>query len=496
MSEPTITAAIYVRISKDSEDLGLGVARQEEDCRELADQKGWQVTEVFKDNDVSATRTKSRPQYQRLVKAIEAGRIGGIIVYDVDRLTRTPRELEDVIDWADRHQLHLASVGGDVDLATPQGRMTARIKGTVAKHEADQQSSRITRKMRQLREDGRYLGTKPYGWDWTLNSDGTKGKGLVINPFEAAVVKECAQRALRGEACHAIAQDLNKRGISTMKNGRGWTSSHIRRMIMRPINAGFMVHKGVEYPGKWPQILTRNHHDRLVAILTDRTRVVNRGTPNRYLLSGLIRCDLCGQPMRRNIGSKTNRSYTMADGTVKTYEYERVEVYRCVPPGCNKVGQNREGIEGMVVKYVLDLLERDGVQIFGGDSQRLAAAHDQIEGLKARMELAAERVAKGTMTFDQLDRFNAILQPQLDQAQAELRQAKPDKSMTEFTGSSVRDAWSRASLEWKREVIRTLVNHGLKITIGQSGQKGARRRKIEEKMKTFNPEAVYIRANW
>ncbi|GAA1119342.1 recombinase family protein [Nesterenkonia jeotgali] len=496
MSEPSIPAAIYVRISKDSEALGLGVARQEKECRELAERKGWQVVDVFKDNDVSATRSKVRPRYQDMIRAIEAGWIRGIVVYDVDRLTRTPRELEDVIEWADRHQLHLASVGGVIDLATPQGRMTARIKGTVAKHEAEQQSRRLKSKMRELREDGRYIGTKPYGWDWSVNEDGTKGKDLVLNPVEAAVVKECAERTLNGEKCHAIAQDLNKRGIPTMKNSRGWTSSHLRRMLLRPINAGFTIHDDVEYPGKWPQLTTRSQYDRLVAILTDPKRVVNRGTPNRYLLSGLIRCDLCGQAMRRNVGSNAKRSYTLSDGTMKKYEYERVEIYRCVPPGCNKVGQNREGVEMMVTEYVLRLLEREGVEIFGGDSARLEAAHERVEGLKAQMRLAAGRVAEGKMTFDQLEQFNATVQPQLDQAQVELRQATPDESMIEFTGSSARAAWKKADLDRKREVIRSLLNHGLRITVGQPGQKGSRRRKIEGRMKTFNPDTVYITADW
>lgn len=127
--ESTVRAALYLRISRDSEDLGLGVARQRRDCEALAKAKGWHVVDVYEDNDISASTTRPRPAYQRMAQSVEAGELDGVVVWDVDRLTRTPRELEDVIDWAERHGLHLASVGGDFDLGTPQGRMTARIKG-------------------------------------------------------------------------------------------------------------------------------------------------------------------------------------------------------------------------------------------------------------------------------------------------------------------------------------------------------------------------------
>ena len=153
-----ITAGVYTHISQDAEERGLGVARQRQDCTALADSKGWQVAEVYEDNDISASSGKPRPAYQRVSRDVEDGCISGVVVWDVDRLTRTPRELEDVIDWAEKHSLQLASVGGEIDLSTPQGRMTARIKGTVARHEVEQLSRRIRRKHRELAEKGAHHG--------------------------------------------------------------------------------------------------------------------------------------------------------------------------------------------------------------------------------------------------------------------------------------------------------------------------------------------------
>lgn len=114
----SVRAAIYARISSD-DGTALGVARQVDDCRREVERHGWEVAEVYTDNDVSASRSKVvRPAYQRMLEDVRAGHLGAITVWDVDRLTRTPRELEDIITFADEHNLKLASVGGEIDLGT------------------------------------------------------------------------------------------------------------------------------------------------------------------------------------------------------------------------------------------------------------------------------------------------------------------------------------------------------------------------------------------
>jgi site-specific DNA recombinase len=90
-------AAIYCRISHDKTGAGLGVERQEQDCRELAGRLGWSVTEVFCDNDLSAYSGKQRPRYQAMLEAIRAGRMDAVLAWHTDRLHRSPIELEEYI---------------------------------------------------------------------------------------------------------------------------------------------------------------------------------------------------------------------------------------------------------------------------------------------------------------------------------------------------------------------------------------------------------------
>ena len=92
MSRPTqLRVGVYCRISQDSDGLGLGVARQEMDCRELVNGHGWSVHDTYVDNDQSAFTGKRRPSYERLLADLTAGEIDAVVVWHQDRLTRHPR---------------------------------------------------------------------------------------------------------------------------------------------------------------------------------------------------------------------------------------------------------------------------------------------------------------------------------------------------------------------------------------------------------------------
>ena len=116
---------------------------------------GWQVAGVYSDNDVSAYSGKKRPEWERLNDDIRDGVVDGIACWHVDRLTRTPRELEDVIDLHDKHGVQLATCTGDIDLSTPTGRFIARALGAAARHEAEHKAERQRRQLRQAAETGR-----------------------------------------------------------------------------------------------------------------------------------------------------------------------------------------------------------------------------------------------------------------------------------------------------------------------------------------------------
>lgn len=463
-------AAVYVRISRDAKETGLGVARQRRDCEALADKLGWTVADVYEDNDVSASKGKPRPAYEGMMRAIEAGRIDAVIVWDVDRLTRTPRELEDVIDYADRQGLQLASVGGEIDLGTEQGRMLARMKGTVARYEVEQSSRRLKRKHRELAESGRPNGPRAFGWDRLTEPD-AHGYWEHVNDAEATILRDVARRLLEGETLWSIVQDLNARGVATSTGGR-WFSQTLRRTMLRARNAGDRSYKGkVIGPGAWEPILDHDTHDRVVALLTDPARRSNnRGTARRYLLTGYALCGVCGRPV---IGRSEH---------VYSYRTYRAQ-YACPHEGCRKVSRDMRMADEVVEGVVVAVLERFGVSAMSGDPGAVVAADERIEALEAKLALAADQFADDQITGDQLQRVTARLRPRLDKERARRRAALPSADLMPSGGESVRESWALLNLDRKRQVMQAL---GMRVTILPVGAGNAR---------SAGPESVIVESN-
>ena len=300
-------AGIYARISSDRDGDQLGVRRQIVDCEEHAARRGWEVVDRYVDDDISAYSGKARPEYQRLLADIEAGTIDSVIVWHVDRLHRQPKELEHFIDVCEAARIsNLASVTGDIDLATHDGRFTARILGAVARKESDDKSRRIRRKMADLAAAGKATrgGTRPFGFE---------DDHMTIREPEAVVVRECAQRLLAGESMRSICNDLIERGVPTV-TGTAWKTQTIRRLLRSGRISGQREHQGeIVADGEWPGIVSRSDTARIRGLLDDPSRRTNR-TARRYLLARLLRCELCGSVLVSRPRDDGRRRYICAKG--------------------------------------------------------------------------------------------------------------------------------------------------------------------------------------
>jgi len=160
------SAAIYARISSDAEGTGLGVARQLEDCRKLATDRGWPVGAEYVDNDVSAFSGKPRRQYAQMLADLASGARDAVIVYNLDRLHRRPVELEEFVTLCESVGVRdLATVTADIDLGNDDGLFMARIFAAFAAKESGRKSARIRRKMLQNAQAGLPHGSaRPFGY--------------------------------------------------------------------------------------------------------------------------------------------------------------------------------------------------------------------------------------------------------------------------------------------------------------------------------------------
>jgi site-specific DNA recombinase len=436
-----VRAAIYCRISKDREGAGLGVQRQEQDCREVAHNLGWEVVHVFVDNDISAYSGKLRPKYRELLEVMESGAIQGVISWHTDRLHRSPLELEEYIDVSDRNTVVTQTVkAGEIDLGTASGKAVARTLGAWARYESEHKSDRITRKKLQLAQSGAFSGGPvPFGWKM-------EDKLPVIVAEDAKEIRQAVSAAINGASIGSIVRDLNDRGVPT-RRGQKWTSTAVRNLLLRPTNAGLSAYRGeIVGASTFPAIITEDEWRTVSAIIRNPDRRSQSDSRVRHLLAGLLRCGSCGAAMKTS---------SRAGGSTRTKFY-----YKCPTLGSGHAFQTADPVEALIADTVIARLNVPGViaRLSGPQNQdRQHSLQSESVALRARMEEAANSFADGLITAKQLESITSRVQSKLEVIDKDLALAARASVVPASASGAVRVWWESAGIERQRAVIDALM---------------------------------------
>ena len=443
---------MYIRISKDREGAGLGVQRQRADCQALAEQLGWTVVEVFSDNDISAYSGKRRPGYEALCAALEVGEAQAVIAWHTDRLHRRPVELEIWIDLCDRKGVEVRTVrAGTVDLSTASGKMVARMLGAAARHEVEHMIERQKSAKAQAALDGKYRGSR--------RSFGYEPDGVTARPTEAAAVRKAAEAVLSGVSLRQVARDWNAQGLRTSFGGNMFNSREVRKILLRPRNAGIVLHEGKRVGnGQWEAILDADTFAALEALLRDPSRVTHVSTERKYQGSGVYVCGKCGSTM---VAAAHNR--TTSHGWKRTYTCSVSK----------HLGRDIEHLDAYIDEIVLGRLSQpDAAIVLGGPvAKDVGALHAQREGLRVRLDDLSAMFADGDIDGPQLKRGSAQLHAQLDSLEARLAAARSASAVANLVlaGDDLRATWTASPPDVRGKVIDALMT--VTVLPGARGRK-------------------------
>jgi DNA invertase Pin-like site-specific DNA recombinase len=457
-------AAIYVRISEDKTGAGLGIERQEADCRALAGRLGWDVVEpIYSDNDVSAYSGKPRPGYRRLLADLRTGVADAVLCWHTDRLHRSPVELEEYIEVCQPREIPTQTVkAGPLDLATPSGRLMARQLGAYARFESEHHSDRAKRARLQAATDGRWLGgLRPFGYG---------ADGMTVIEAEAEAIRWMAAEVLAGTSLRAIARKLNTEGTFTSQ-GRPWTPRAVAWLLRRPRNAGLSQHHGEPIgPARWPAILDSDTWRGVVAVLGDPARNTTTSRARRWLLSGLALCGVCGEPVRSSVAVWGDR---------------RLPSYVCP---ANHVRRNATELDDYVEAVMVERLSGpDAAELLGADQTGdVAALHAKDAGLRARLDELGRLFGDGLIDALQLASGTAAIRTQREDITAALAAASRGSVLAGVADApDVAEVWEGLDLSRRRAIVDVLVE----VTILRAKRGGARRKGDT----TFDPASVAIK---
>lgn len=390
-------AVIYCRISRDEQGTGQKVEDQEKDCRALAERMGLVVVEVFTDNDIGAVRNKGkkkrRARWFDLLDAIRAGQVDVVLATEPERVQRETRDLLDYIDVCQVRNVPTFTVrGGSFDLSTSDGRMTAKIITATKEAEVEKIRERARAARVHKTSRGEWTGgRRPYGYE---------ADGVTVVPAEAQHLRWAAAQVLAGTSLNAVCAGLNQRGARTA-TGKEWRPTELRRALVRPRNAGLSVHQG-QVVGKagWPPILDEDTWRGVCAVLGDPARRTNTTTARKWLLSGLARCGVCGDPVR-SFSASARRRRTKPVYTCKTGKH---------------VIRTAEEVDAFVEEVVIGVLRERGAELLvpdqAGDTGQL---HLRDAALAARQREAARMFSAGTIDGPQLEQITADLRQQREE---------------------------------------------------------------------------------
>jgi len=382
-----------------------------------------------------------RPHWSQALADLRNGAIQTLGVTNLDRLARDPRDLEDAIEVVEHYAPArvVSLTGGDVDLTTDNGRMSARFLVAMAQKSSADTARRVRDKHLSNAQSGKPVGgTRPFGW---------KADKRTPDLVESTLIWQAAQELLEGLGTNTIARQWNEVGVTTSR-GRQWSGQLVRQVLLSPRVAGWRIHQervavgtdGQQVRGQWAPILSDAEHDAVVAALVHpetRQRVPRRNA-RHYLLTGTARCGVCNRPLYGNAsGHKPGAAY----------------YYQCSGFG-HSVAASGTALDHLVTRLVLDRLAAEQlhepvVAEFEGE-ERLAVVVAKIEEL-----MAAYRgdVLPADVVFPQVKELGAERDRLLDE-----QRAIASVVALPAVSSMDRGAWEDMDTERQRGVVERLLD--------------------------------------
>ena len=316
-----VRCAIYTRKSTEEgldQDFNSLDAQREAAEAYIKSQKhlGWTLVSNRYDDGGFSGGTLERPALQRLIEDVESRRVDCVVVYKVDRLSRSLLDFARLIDRFDQRAVSFVSVTQQFNTTTSLGRLTLNILLSFAQFEREIIGERTRDKMSAARRKGKWVGGMPVlGYDVD-----PRGGRLIVNDGEAKQVREIFGLYAEHRSIPTTVAELERRRWTT----KSWTTKHgsphagsvfdkpaLLRLLTNAIYTGKVEHKGTIYPGEQPAIiepvLWEEINAELRAARRGRSKVVR--TRQQALLNGILFCRNCERPMVPTYTSKGDRRY-------------------------------------------------------------------------------------------------------------------------------------------------------------------------------------------
>lgn len=430
-------AALYVRVSTDAQrEEGYSIEAQEEMLIGYCVSRGIKKYEVYTDGGFSGSNI-NRPRLTELIADIEAGKISHVIVYKLDRLSRSQKDtlflIEDVLI---PNGVSFVSLNENMDTSTPIGRAMLGIMSAFAQLERETIKERTRMGMKERVKSGLWRGGGkiPFGYDYDSE------KGILVPNEDAETVRQMYRLYLDGHSMMSVARSV---GLKYERMAE--------QILRRKTNCGYIIYNGNEYKGRHEAIVSEEIYNRALRMMEERSRT---RYADKNLLAGLIYCGVCGSKMRYQKWGK-------AGYKIYCYSQDKGKPHLSHGEKCDNYKIWADVLEDVVKKDLFTIADRE----IDDEKEERKDASEYIDGQIARLNKRLKNLYNlySDSGDDALTETISDIKNELDRAKtrkAELEREKQElSSLIEMRSSlkSVADTWDLMTLKEKQNILRSLI---------------------------------------
>lgn len=342
MNKNTLEVFGYVRVSTENQLENYSIEEQTMRIRSYCQAKGWHLIKIYTDGGYSGGNI-NRPALQQMLTDMKRGTVDAIIVYKLDRLSRSQK---DTLTLIEDHMLSAGvdfiSINENFDTSSPFGRAMIGILSVFAQLEKDQITERFTMGRIGRSKAGYYHGgpNAPRGYQYV---DGA----LIVDEFKASQVKEIFRLFLDGKSINRIARQMEQ------KYGGRWNAAGVRVILLNSTYIGKVKFAGVEYDGRHQPLISKEDFETAQKLLFSPARDAKKNSAQKNpfraetLLSGLILCSRCGA------------RYSGCHGYYKCYSRAKGNPRYIKDPNCKNDNWIISELDSLTISSIRELLDNN-----------------------------------------------------------------------------------------------------------------------------------------
>jgi site-specific DNA recombinase len=444
ISKKSLSTGIYVRVSTEEQaQEGFSIRGQMEKLKTYALLKEWDIYDIYADEGISGKNIVDRPAINRLMADVESGKINNVLVFKVDRLTRSTKNLLELVELFEEYNCTFNSLTESIDTDSPSGRMFLKIIGIFAEFERENLIARVKMGLERKVKEGYTIANHSISYGYYKEP---KQRVQNVHLEEAEIIKEIfSLYAYQNYSMNRIAQELNLREIPT-KTGVSWGSATIRAILVNPTYIG-KVRYAMEDKSRYftadgqhePIISDEVFRDTQQRIESTTSHTRTKLPKERSYFCGVLYCGRCGCKFTtQNYTYKTAKS----DKNYKSSYICRTRKDRSINQ-CTNPNITHWKVEIAFCEYIQNINDitetADLIAIETANSaeqellKSIVACEKKLKNLQTRKNQVMEQYVQGAIEYDEYKILIKKFNKNFEKLEDELQRKKTKLSNLKIT---------------------------------------------------------------